>query len=288
MVKEDRWVNSRGLSLHFESHLTYWKPKALLVFHHGYGEHVGRYRSAFADLAEAGVVVYAFDAHGQGRSDPSELRERALVQDFQHLVEDCQAFSTLVRWRHPPNLPAFIGGQSLGGLVALHVALADQSLWRGILLCSAAVDIEWTLLLRVQASVGGLLASLVPRSRIVPAVRPDDMSTDPETVRGYKEDPLNIVGNVPAQTGFQILQGMRQLQGREAAFHLPIYAHHGSHDKCTSLPAVKRFVEAASSRDKTLTILDGSFHELVVGPERVQTVPAMTSWILARCATSKL
>lgn len=63
-------------------------------------------------------------------------------------VEDCLAFSTLVRWRHPPSLPAFIGGQSMGGLVSLHVALADQSLWRGILLCSAAVDIEWTPLLR--------------------------------------------------------------------------------------------------------------------------------------------
>ena len=55
-------------------------------------------------------------------------------------------------------------------------------------------------------------------------------------VRGYVEDELNIVGNVPAQTGFQVLQGMRQLQGQAASFHLPIYAHHGSHDRCTSLP----------------------------------------------------
>ena len=86
MVKEDRWVNARGLSLHFESYETYWKPKALLVFHHGYGEHVGRYRSVFADLAKAGVVVYTFDAHGHGKSDPTELRDRGLVQDFRHLV----------------------------------------------------------------------------------------------------------------------------------------------------------------------------------------------------------
>lgn len=95
-------------------------------------------------------------------------------------VEDCQAFSTLVRWRHPPSLPAFIGGQSMGGLVALHVALADQSLWRGILLCSAAVDIEWTRLLRYStrpcAGVSGpaykdyhpLADSLVALGQIVP------------------------------------------------------------------------------------------------------------------------
>ncbi|KAK9862242.1 hypothetical protein WJX84_007942 [Apatococcus fuscideae] len=114
--------------------------------------------------------------------------------NFQDLVEDCQAFAALARWKHPPSLPAFIGGQSMGGLVALHVALADQSHWRGILLCSAAVDIEWTSLLRVQAQLGGLLSRLIPRSRIVPAVRPEDMSTDADTVRGYVEDPLNTVG----------------------------------------------------------------------------------------------
>ena len=32
--------------------------------------------------------------------------------------------------------------------MAIHVALADQSLWQGILLCSAAVDVEWTPMLR--------------------------------------------------------------------------------------------------------------------------------------------
>lgn len=93
MVKEDRWVNARGLSLYYESYPTYWKPKALLVFHHGYGEHIGRYRSVFVELAKAGVVVYTFDAHGHGRSDPSEPRNRALVQEFRHLVSN---FSTSI------------------------------------------------------------------------------------------------------------------------------------------------------------------------------------------------
>jgi hypothetical protein len=33
---------------------------------------------------------------------------------------------------------------------------------------------------RVQAAVGGVLSSLVPRMKVVPAVRPEDLSQDPE------------------------------------------------------------------------------------------------------------
>ena len=35
----------------------------------------------------------------------------------------------------------------------------------------------------MQAKLGNVLAALIPRARIVPAVRPEDMSTDPEVVR---------------------------------------------------------------------------------------------------------
>lgn len=35
---------------------------------------------------------------------------------------------------------------------------------------------------RLQASIGGLLAAVIPRARIVPAVRGEDMSNDPQAV----------------------------------------------------------------------------------------------------------
>jgi acylglycerol lipase len=36
---------------------------------------------------------------------------------------------------------------------------------------------------RFQAAVGGVMARLIPRARIVPAVRPEDMSQDPRVVQ---------------------------------------------------------------------------------------------------------
>ncbi len=38
-------------------------------------------------------------------------------------------------------------------------------------------------LCRLQAPLGGLFAMVIPRARIVPAVKPEDMSPDPKVVR---------------------------------------------------------------------------------------------------------
>ena len=62
-------------------------------------------------------------------------------------IQDAAGFANEVLQSHP-SIPAFIGGQSLGGLISAHVALLDQSKWSGLVLCSAAMNIEWTLALR--------------------------------------------------------------------------------------------------------------------------------------------
>lgn len=67
-------------------------------------------------------------------------------------------------------------------------------------------------LCRVQAAVGGLLSALVPRAKLVPAVRPEDMSQDPAVVAAYVNDPLNTQGNVRARTGNEMLRGFAEVR----------------------------------------------------------------------------
>lgn len=62
-------------------------------------------------------------------------------------IDDASDFANEVLASHP-SIPHFVGGQSLGGLITTLVALQDQSKWTGMILCSAAINIEWTLALR--------------------------------------------------------------------------------------------------------------------------------------------
>ncbi|GFH26723.1 hydrolase_4 domain-containing protein [Haematococcus lacustris] len=181
-------------------------------------------------------------------------------------------------------VPMFLGGQSMGGLVAAHAALGSQPAWSGLILHSAALGVEWTPVLKAQAPVGALLGKLLPRARIVPAVRPEDMSPDPKAVAAYMSDPLNTVGPVAARTGAVLLDAFQSLAKRNAAFTLPIYAAHGTHDKCTSLPAVRRMVSEASSRDKQLREVEGGYHELLLGEEADNCIRPLVAWIQQHAA----
>lgn len=124
---------------------------------------------------------------------------------------------------------------------------------------------------RLQASIGGVLATIIPRARIVPAVKGEDMSTDPQAVslrasapkhpaasqrwctctcfqrlsgtlsmhglqvQEMEEDPLNASGNVRARTGNEFLKAFRRVFEREHELQLPIYAHHGAGDRLANL-----------------------------------------------------
>lgn len=66
-------------------------------------------------------------------------------------VDDSEAFAKSVRQRQPPGIPCISAGQSMGGLIATHLVLRDQSAWAGLILCSAAIDVEWTFILRCAA-----------------------------------------------------------------------------------------------------------------------------------------
>ena len=124
-AEEGQRRNCRGqqlLTVHYIAEaVNGFAPHAVLIWHHGYGEHVGRYKwgahmlgfltisllnihshfphlplsscqfvllvyAVFSQLAAAGIAVHSYDAHGHGQSEPSRLEDRAFVQNITDLV----------------------------------------------------------------------------------------------------------------------------------------------------------------------------------------------------------
>ena len=80
-------------------------------------------------------------------------------------VDDLDAFVTDVVGLYPAGTTVFLGGQSMGGLIALHEALRDQTRLNGIILTSAAVNVEWTPVLKCAHALSA--AAMVSGSRAV-------------------------------------------------------------------------------------------------------------------------
>lgn len=269
------------------------------------------------------LAVYGYDCHGHGRSGPHGEHERIYVHRFGDLVDDFVDFvGHVTRERlprvagegasgaaaassspqpqqpssSPPSpLPRVLGGHSLGGLVAAHavlrlaqgspgnVATPESTGVAGLVLHSAALDVVWTPVLRALAAVGAVLSMLLPRARIVPAVKPEAMHPDPEIVREYLEDPHVVVGNTRARTANEVLRGFKGLAGKEDLFSLPILAVHGAEDTTTSLEAVRRFCARAASAAQGLVRLrevEGGYHELMAAPgEREREAEEVAVWV---------
>jgi alpha-beta hydrolase superfamily lysophospholipase len=78
------------------------------------------------------------------------------------------------------SLPIFLSGHSLGGLIASTAAVRNQRMFAGLVLLSPLIDVDMTPVMRVQSLFAAPLAALMPWTRMVAAVRVEDMSEDPK------------------------------------------------------------------------------------------------------------
>ncbi|TPX30311.1 hypothetical protein SmJEL517_g06101 [Synchytrium microbalum] len=98
-----------------------WKrtgtPIAVVYHFHGMGEHINRYEHVFSAFAQAGFEVKGLDFMGHGRTQVVNNSVKGAT-DFETVFAqmDMLVFGT----KH--NLPVFLMGHSLGGLLVLAYA----------------------------------------------------------------------------------------------------------------------------------------------------------------------
>lgn len=70
----------------------------------------------------------------------------AQVDDFELMVQG--VLEGQARRAGGEQVPLFLAGHSMGGLVAAHTVLSSQTKFAGLMLHSPALDVEWTPILR--------------------------------------------------------------------------------------------------------------------------------------------
>jgi len=160
------------------------RPRATVVFVHGWSDHMDRWLWPAERLQEAGYSVFLFDLRGHGRS----AGKRGHLARFAQLLADLHAFRRAVV--EPTPLPQVLFGHSLGALVVLRYLETDPDLP-----VDAAVAASPFLALGFRPPAWKLAAGRVlehvGRGLPVPAgIDPDWLSRDPSVNRAYRADPL--------------------------------------------------------------------------------------------------
>ncbi len=229
-------------------------PKACVLIVHGYGEHCGRYGHVAERFNEEGISVYSYDQRGHGES-PGKM---GTVADFDRLGDDLEDFLGEVR-RLAGGVPIFLFGHSMGGLVLALFTIKRSPDVQGLLFSSAGVKAaDVSPLLRVIAKV---LARVAPDAP-VRELDISGLSRVPEVVDRYNEDPLVYHGKIGALTGRAMMKAIDFVGLHLGEITLPFIAMHGTKDRLVSHSASELLYAQAASKDKSLKLYEGAYHEV--------------------------
>jgi alpha-beta hydrolase superfamily lysophospholipase len=250
-------------------------PRAVVVLSHGLGEHAGRYHHVAARFGEDGLITYALDHRGHGRSGG----KRVLVKDIAEYTGD---FDTLVgvATKEHPGLTRIVCGHSMGGGIVFAYGVERPDDYDLMVLSGPAVAAQSAvspLLLRVAKTLGAIAPGLAVQELDVDAI-----SRDPAVVNAYNTDPLVHHGKVPAGIARALLTVGETMPQRAPALTAPLLVVHGSEDRLIPVDGSRQLVDAVGSSDVELKIYPGLYHEVFNEPEREQVLADVVSWISAR------
>ncbi|HYB99225.1 MAG TPA: alpha/beta hydrolase [Candidatus Limnocylindrales bacterium] len=254
---ENSFEGTGGVPIFYRVWQPEGRPRALFILVHGMGEHSGRYDPVARFLAGRGLVVWALDHRGHGRSGG----ELGTVERFEHFLDDLEAFHRRALEVHP-DLPTVLFGHSMGGLIVTPYLL-ERPLRPDLVVLSGPA----------------LVPILDPHDNTIDPTR---LSRDPEAWKAYLEDPLILRERVQQGLFVALAEGLATIVGRAAELDHPILLLHGSADRLCSAEGAKAFLESSSSRDLTIKIYPDGRHEMLNEINRDEVLEDMWAWLDAR------
>jgi alpha-beta hydrolase superfamily lysophospholipase len=270
---EEMFEDADGFKIFFRS----WRPegqaRAVIVICHGVNSHGGQYLWTGDQLVHSDFAVYAIDLRGRGKSEG----ERFYIDDVSDYVEDVAALIKLAKSREP-GLPVFLLGHSAGGVVSCIYALENQAELAG-LICESFAFKVYAPDFALDVIKG--VSYVAPRIPIL-KLKNEDFTRDPAALEALKNDPLTAGEVQPAKTVAALVRADERLEKEFPLITLPLLILHGTADKATVPSGSQFFYDTAGSKDKTLKLYEGHYHDLLNDTCKEEVMADIKAWINKR------
>ena len=267
-----------GLKIFTRSWQPEGTPRAVIALCHGFNAH-SRYMTWVGEqFAANGLAAYALDLRGRGKSEG----ERFFIKEFSEYTDDVNTLVEHARAEHP-DLPVYVLGHSAGGVVASTYAFEHQDTIAGLICESFAFDVG-------LPDIANLLikgiSHITPHLHIF-TLKNEIFSRDPKVVEAMNSDPLIKDESQPADTAAALVKGGEALRENMPNITIPVFIIHGTDDKATRYQGSQYFYDHAGSKDKTLKLYEGGYHDLLNDIIKDEVMADIQSWLDERIPASE-
>lgn len=248
------------------------ETKAVVLLVHGLNEHCRRYENLAKVLNQNHYALYAIDLPGHGRSPGI----RGHIDKFHDFEDSVLHLYNQIKRTHP-SLPIFLLGHSMGGLIASHLLLNHQKLFKGAVLSAAALQSPKqpsSLEIKIISAISAIFPSLKMIKLGI-----NGLSKDQQVIEQYLSDPLINKGRLSARLMVELFNTMQVTMDGASDINLPVLIMHGSVDPVTHPDGSKKFSSLITSTSNTLKIYEGLFHEIFNEPEAQNVFNDVIQWL---------
>lgn len=242
-----------------------WEPdgeaKGVIVMVHGALEHHRRYGWLIEMWRQAGFQVIMGDLPGHGLTTRSR---RGHVDSFDEYIEEVKKW---VETAYQFDLPVFLLGHSMGGLISIRLLQMAELNLAGVILSSPCVD----LVKRPAKILNGfsyLLNIITPELRMNPGISVKMATNNKEVLEADMHDTLYI--DKVSIRWYRELDENMKLAFEEIGQlkDIPMLVMQGGDDKIVSKHAVNNWFNHVPLSEKRFKEWPKSYHEIFNDPNR--------------------
>jgi alpha-beta hydrolase superfamily lysophospholipase len=271
---ETKWEDKDGTTFFIQGWEPDREPKAFIALVHGLGEHTTRYAHVGKALTDAGYIIVGFDLRGHGKSGGA----RGHASSLDAYMQDIREFFHLMAQRYP-EMPQFLYGHSLGGLLALAYGIRYGVGLKGVMVTGAALRSSLQEQ-KAKVALAKVLGTIMPTMTVPSGLDPKTISRDLQIVEAYKNDPL-VHYNASLGFGKAALNAIDLCFARAEEFPVPLLMIHGNRDKLTYPSGTEDFAKLvrAAGGDVSLKLWEDLYHEVHNEPEKAEVFKFMIEWL---------
>lgn len=244
--------------------------RGVFLFVHGLGEHMGRYDEVFRRMNKLGMVCLGLDHIGHGRSPG----KRGHAPDYEFFMEEVNALARYAAENYS-GLPVFLYGHSMGGNIAFNYLISHQKSLSGAVISSPWIRLQ-TQVPAFKKMLSGVAAKLAPSLTLPNDLDPSGISSDPEEVKRYVNDPL-IHDRISTSLFEEMSSAAKRIGSGISQIHIPVLLIHGTADPITSHEGS---AEVASGNEIIhIKLFPGSRHELHHDKSRESVFMTIEKWL---------